>query len=84
MMVRRRREEPTSEVAHVLEFDESSWPGRCVGEKHQAWDAEWRRVFETAKRDGARGVVLPMLRAHLEIRRQARHRNECATCGMRR
>lgn len=72
-MVRRRRVELTSEVAHVLEFVESAWPGRCVGERYRAWDAEWRRVFDAAKAAARErresGVVLPLLRSRLNVRR---------------
>lgn len=85
-MVVRKRRDPAADVSHVLEFVESAWPGRCVGERYRAWDAEWRRVFDAAKVAARErretGVALQLLRTHLEVRRRiVRVHRACGRCS---
>ena len=87
-MVVRKRRNPAADVSHVLEFVESAWPGRCVGERYRAWDAEWRRIFDGAKVAARErretGVALPLLRAHLDVRRSIeRVHRPCGWCQVR-
>lgn len=85
-MVVRKRRNPAADVSHVLNFNEESWPGRCLGERYRAWDAEWRRVFDGAKAAARErretGIALPLLRAHLDVRRRIdRVHGACGRCS---